>query len=130
MQCLSITFIAIDGKEIQEMVGKVEEEASDQTSFKGTLNVHQVAGVYSSFILGRPTQCKTLTMKSLSCFCTSGSCDHYKIGSINFAPRWTVEEVFTESEPEDLESAERELTFTLKPSKIDDDIATTSGLRN
>lgn len=133
-RCLSITCIAIDGKDIQAMVDKVEEEASDQKSFKGTLNVHQVAGVYSSSILGLPTKCKTLTMKSLSCFCNSGFCEHYKVGSINFAlkPRWTVEEVFTESEPEDLESAERELISTQNKSlqRFDDDIAGTSGIRN
>lgn len=49
-RCLGITCIAIDGKDIQAMVDQVEEEAADKKGFKGTLNVHQVAGVYSSFI--------------------------------------------------------------------------------
>ena len=133
-RCLSITCIAIDGKDIQAMVDKVEGEASNQKSFKGTLDVHQVAGVYSSSILGLSTKCKTLIMKSLSCFCNSGSCEHYKIGSVNFAlkPKWTVEEVFTDSEPEDLESAERELTSTPNKSTqgLDDDIAGTNRIRN
>lgn len=113
------------------MVDKVEEEAADQKGFKGTLNVHQVAGIYSSSILGIPTKRITLTMKSLSCFCNSGSCEHYKIGSINYAqkPRWTVEKVFTESEPEDFESAKPEMIRT-SPQRLDDDIAGTSGIGN
>ncbi|KAF9798760.1 hypothetical protein SFRURICE_021557, partial [Spodoptera frugiperda] len=131
---LGIICIAIDGKDIQAMVDKVEEEAADQKGFKGTLNVHQVAGVYSSSILGLPTKCKTLTMKNLSCFCNSGSCEHYKIGTVNFAlkPRWTVEEVFTESEPEDHESAKPELTPTpnKSPQRLDDVVAGPSGIRN
>lgn len=91
-RCLNITCIAIGGKNIQAMVHKIEEEASDQMSFKGTLDVRQVPGVYSNSILGLPTKCKTLTMKSLSCFCNGGSSEHHKIGSINFAlkPRWTL----------------------------------------
>lgn len=133
-RCLGIICIAIDGKDIQAMVDKVEEEAADQKGFKGTLNVHQVAGVYSSSILGLPTKCKTLTMKNLSCFCNSGSCEHYKIGTVNFAlkPRWTVEEVFTESEPEDHESAKPELTPTpnKSPQRLDDVVAGPSGIRN
>nr|CAH7719872.1 unnamed protein product [Callosobruchus chinensis] len=133
-RCLGITCIAIDGKDIRAMVDKIEKESADQKGFKGTLNVHQVAGVYSRSILGFPNKCKTLTMKSLSCFCNSGSCEHYKIGSINFAvkPCLTVEEVFTESEPEDLESVETELTPTpnKSPQRLDDDIAGTSGSRN
>ncbi|XP_049871225.1 uncharacterized protein LOC126373477 [Pectinophora gossypiella] len=133
-RCPSITCIAIDGKDIQAMIDKVEEEASDQKSFKGTLDVHQVAGVYSSSNLGLPTKCKMLTMKSLSCFCNNASCDHYQIGSINFAlnPRWTVEEVFTESEPEDLESAEGELASlpNKSPKRLDEDIAGPSGYQN
>ncbi|KAK0158077.1 hypothetical protein PV327_011156 [Microctonus hyperodae] len=133
-RCLGITCIAIDGKDIQAMVDKFEKEAADQKGFKGTLSVHQVAGVYSRPILSLPTKCKTLTMKSLSCFCNNVSCEHYKIGSINFAlkPRWTVDEVFTESEPEDLESAKPKLT--LMPNKysqrLDENIAGTSGIQN
>lgn len=124
-RCLGITCIAIDGKDIQAMVDLVEEEAANQKGFKGTLNVHQVAGVYSRSILGLPTKCKTLVMKSISCFCnSSGSCEHYKIGSINFPvkPRWTVEEVFKEFEPEDLESAKPELTPTpnKSPQRLED----------
>lgn len=65
-------------------------------------------------ILGLPTKRKTLTMKSPSCFCNSGSGEHYKIDSIEFAlkPRSTAEEVYTEFEPEDLESAEPKLKAT------------------
>ncbi|KAJ8719460.1 hypothetical protein PYW08_011635 [Mythimna loreyi] len=133
-RCLGITCIAIDGKDIQAMVDTVEEEAADQKGFKGTLNVHQVAGVYSSSIPGLPTKCKTLTMKTLSCFCNRGSCEHYKIGSINFAlkPKLTVEEVFTESEAEDLEPAKSELTPTQTKSlqRLDDAIPGTSGFQN
>lgn len=73
-------------------------------------------------------------MKSLSCFCNSGSCEHYKIGNINFAlnPRWTIDEVFTESEPEDCEAAKPGLTPTpnKSPKRLDNDIAGTSGIRN
>lgn len=63
-------------------------------------------------------------IKSLSCFSNSGFCEHYKIGSI--------EEVFTEFEPEDFESAEPELTPTLNksPQRLGFDITGTSGIRN
>lgn len=133
-RCLGITCIAIDGKDIQAMVDKIEEESTDQKGFKGTLNVHQVAGVYLSSILGIPTRCETLIMKSLSCFCNRGLCEHYKIGSINFDSkrRWTVEEVFTESEAEDLEPAKSKLTLTpnKSPQKSDDALPGMSSVRN
>ncbi|KAF5275007.1 hypothetical protein FQA39_LY06944 [Lamprigera yunnana] len=111
----------------------LRKESADQKGIKGIINVHQVAGVYSSSIFGFPNKCKTLTMKSLSCFYNSVSCEHYKIGSINFAlkPTWTVE-VFTASELEDLESAEPKLipTPNKSPQRLDVDIAGTSGTRN
>ena len=132
-RCQGITCITVDGKDIMAMVDQVEEEASAQMSFKGTLKVHQVAGVYSRHILGIQTKCKTLTMKSLSCFYNGESCEHYKIGSINIVlkPRCTVEKVFTESEPEDLESAMSELKPTLSKSfkRLEDDVAGTGGIQ-
>lgn len=131
-RCPGIRCIAIDGKDIQEMVDKIEKESADQKGFKGTLKVHQVAGVYS-FILGLPKKCKTITMKSLSCFCNI-SCEHNKIGNINYTVKrkWTVEEVFTESEPEDLESVKPELKLTPNkyPQRSDNDEAETSGIRH
>ncbi|CAH1107026.1 unnamed protein product [Psylliodes chrysocephalus] len=103
-RCLGITCIAIDGKHIQAMVDQVEEEAADKKGFKGTLNVHQ-------------HHCNS-----------SESCEHYKI----VKPRWTVEEVFTESEPADLETAKPELIPAPNkfPQRFDDVIAGTSGTRN
>lgn len=59
---------------------------------------------------------------------SSESCEHYKI----VKPRWTVEEVFTESEPADLETAKPELIPAPNkfPQRFDDVIAGTSGTRN
>ncbi|CAK1584774.1 unnamed protein product [Parnassius mnemosyne] len=71
-------------------------------------------------------------MKSLSCFCNSGSCEHNKTGSINFdlKSRLTEEEVFTDSISEqNLESVETSTPNKL-PKTFDDEIAGTSGTQN
>ncbi|KAF2900391.1 hypothetical protein ILUMI_05795, partial [Ignelater luminosus] len=77
------------------MTNTIEKEATNQRSFKGTLNVHQVT--------------VTLTMRSFSCFCNSETCKHFKIGTITYdpKPKWRVDDVFTESESEnDVDLAE------------------------
>ncbi|KAL3287404.1 hypothetical protein HHI36_001877 [Cryptolaemus montrouzieri] len=103
-----ITCIAIDGKDIQTIADKIEKESVDQKGFEGTLNVHQIAAVYFISILGFQ----------------KGSCKHYKIGSINFALKHKWKEVFTNSEPEDLECAKPELNPipNKSPHRLDDDM--------
>ncbi|CAH2014479.1 unnamed protein product, partial [Acanthoscelides obtectus] len=99
-RCPNITCITIDSQDIQEMSKKLQQEAFKQKGFKGTLNVHQVTGVFSSSISDLPANCITLTMRSLSCFCNTGICEHFKIGNITYDlnPRLRVEDVFSESD--------------------------------
>lgn len=126
-RCSGITCITIDSQDIQAMIEKIEKEASKQRSFKGTLNVHQITGNFFTSSPGLPSNCVTLTMRSLSCFCNSETCEHFKIGNITYEkPRWRVEDIFTESESEnDLDSAE--FTPDMLTKALDAEVAGTSG---
>ena len=64
-------------------------------AFEGTLLLHHVTG--SAYI---PNQ---LIMISLSCFCDSDGCDHYKLGSVKYKTELPLEHlnfsaVFTDFE--------------------------------
>nr|CAI5856331.1 unnamed protein product [Callosobruchus analis] len=94
-RCPGITCIAIDDQEIEAMTEIVEKDASKQKRFKGTLEVHQVTGSFSRTMLGIPSSCATtLTMRMLSCFCNSETCEHFKIGNITYdlKSKWSVED--------------------------------------
>lgn len=75
-RCPGIRAAVVESSEIEEMNNFINEKISEMVTFKGTLLVHQVTGsAYTP---------NTVTMKSLSCFCTPDGCDHYKIGSIRY----------------------------------------------
>ncbi|KAG5862534.1 hypothetical protein JTB14_006071 [Gonioctena quinquepunctata] len=92
----------IEGCDIEKMNTLINDKSSQMIAFKGTLLVHQVTG--SAYIPNH------LTMKSLSCFCDSDACDHFKLGSIHYQTemvaehgiRVNVSTVFTDSEDDDI----------------------------
>nr|CAI5843877.1 unnamed protein product [Callosobruchus analis] len=75
-RCPSITANVIEECEIDRMNAVINKNSSKRVASKETLSVHQVTGS-ASF----PNQ---LTIKSLSCFCNSNGCDHYKLGCMKY----------------------------------------------
>lgn len=93
-RCPAINTVVIEDQEIDDTDKLLNENASDQVPFRGTLLVHQVTG--SAFLPNR------LTLKSLSCFCNSDGCNHYKLGSIQYKSRYllNISDVYSDSEDE------------------------------
>ncbi|VEN45539.1 unnamed protein product, partial [Callosobruchus maculatus] len=99
-RCPSIYVSVTDEQEIEKMNAMINEDSSKLVAFKGTLSVHQVTGsVYF------PNQ---LVMKSLSCFCNSDGCEHYKLGCVKYKQpihpneRLNISTVYTDSEDDNL----------------------------
>ncbi|VEN64132.1 unnamed protein product, partial [Callosobruchus maculatus] len=99
-RCPSIYVSVIDEQEIEKMNAMINEDSSKLVAFKGTLSVYQVTGsVYF------PNQ---LVMKSLSCFCNSDGCEHYKLGCVKYKQpihpdeRLNISTVYTDSEDDNL----------------------------
>lgn len=98
-RCPSIQVNVIDECEIDSMNALIETNSHKSVAFKGTLSVHQVTG--SAFL---PNQ---LVMKSLSCFCDSQVCEHFKLGSVKYKSDvidtpLNISAIFTDSEDNDL----------------------------
>lgn len=97
-RCPGIKMDVIEECEIEQMNTIINDKSSEMVAFKGTLLVHQVTG--TAYIPN------TLTMKSLSCFCHTDVCNHYKLGSINYqtelcainSTRLNTSTVFSDSE--------------------------------
>ncbi|CAH4030727.1 unnamed protein product [Pieris brassicae] len=75
-RCPGIKMEVIEECEIEQMKTINNDKSSEMVAFKGTLLVHQVTG--TAYVPNN------LTMKSLSCFCDTDECNHYKLGSINY----------------------------------------------
>nr|CAI5849962.1 unnamed protein product [Callosobruchus analis] len=95
--CSGIKISVIEDQDIEEVQSLIRENECNLKSFKGTLQVHQVTGN----IVYCPNK---LIMKSLSCFCSS-TCDHYKLGTLQFknqSKRLNVAEVYNTDSEENL----------------------------
>ncbi|KAF9417738.1 hypothetical protein HW555_005245 [Spodoptera exigua] len=97
-QCPGIKIDVIEECQIEKMNTIINDKSSEMVAFKGTLLVHQVTG--TAYIPNN------LTMKSLSCFCHTDGCNHYKLGSISYqteisainSTRINTSTVFSDSE--------------------------------
>ncbi|XP_060806067.1 uncharacterized protein LOC132902972 [Amyelois transitella] len=107
-RCPGIIFHTINDEDIQSITDAIEK-TSKLKSFNGTLKVHQITGISTSPAV--------LTMRSLSCFCPN-TCQHYKIGTINYNQKMKlrVQDIYTESETSSSEDDNALDMFEIEPS--------------
>lgn len=106
-RCPNITLFVVNDSDIDAVSRLISEGQPSLVPFSGTLKVHQVQGNVLS-----PNK---LIMKSLSCFCNSDGCEHYRLGFLKYTTesRQSVDDVYGVSDSDRSETG--------SPNTMEDD---------